>query len=97
MPEIKEVLIEQYNQHYTNHSANILKILNLQGKKNVIKKVLNNETLLGDVIMSMDYSMTSLDLWLLLLYFKIPTVLYSSTKLLENKKQILTINVENKS
>ena len=96
LTEIKELLIDQYNMYYSNHSVNILKILHLQGKKNAIKKVLNKDVVLGDVIMSVDYSMTTLDLWLILLHFKIPTVLYSSTKLMENKKQLLVINPENK-
>ena len=45
-----------------------------------------------DIIMSGDYYLTNLDLWLLAIKYNIPLILYSKKNLLENKKDILIAN-----
>ena len=83
--KIKEKLFEEYKKYFSKYSEqNIYKILINQGKKNMIANVAHGKTTFEDMIMSEDYYVTNLDLWILSLAFKIPIIFISATKLLEN-------------
>ena len=47
---------------------------------------------MDNMIMSSDYYMTNLDLWILAVRFNLPVILFSSTKLIENGLKILVAN-----
>ena len=73
----------------------ILKILELQGKGQLIKLVKNNSISFEDLLLSDQYYLTNLDISLISLYFNIPIILLSSTNLIENNKGYLVVNSTN--
>ena len=90
--ELREILVNEYMNYYTEHSREILSILNTQGKNMMIKRVRQGEVTIEDLIMSEEYYATNLDLWLLARRFNIPLILYSGTTLRENGKNLLVAN-----
>tara|TARA_R110002074_G_scaffold118530_7_gene251210 strand:+ start:266 stop:1429 length:1164 start_codon:yes stop_codon:yes gene_type:complete len=90
--ELKEILLDEYNKLYSENKAAILKILNAEGKKNRSNQVLIGQMTMDNMIMSSDYYMTNLDIWILAVRFNLPVVLFSSTKLIENGLKILVAN-----
>ena len=90
--EIKNILLDEYNLLYDIYHNQVLSILNLQGKKHFVKMIKTNLLNFENMIINNDYYMTNLDLIILANKFKIPIILYSSTKLIENNQQIFVIN-----
>ena len=82
--ELKEILVDEYNKLYADNKTVLLQILSSQGKKNMTKEVRIGQTTMDNMIMSSEYYMTNLDLWLLAVRFNLPIVLFSSTTLVEN-------------
>ena len=88
--DIKIKLLEEYKKYFEKYGEqNIYDILFNQGKINMIRQVRHNQLSFEDMIMSEGYYITNLDLWILSLEYNIPIILISSTKLLENKKNLL--------
>jgi len=54
-----------------------------------------NITTIDNIIMSNKYYITNFDIWLLSKHFNIPIIMYSSTKLVENNKDVMLINKSN--
>ena len=54
-----------------------------------------NSSTLDNIIMSNKYYITNFDIWLLSKHFNIPIIMYSSTKLVENNKDVMLINKSN--
>jgi hypothetical protein len=87
--EIKEILLDEYNKLYGENKTALLDILKAEGKKNRSNQVRIGQMSMDDMIMSSDYYMTNLDLWILAVHFNLPVILFSSTKLIENGLKIL--------
>jgi hypothetical protein len=88
--EVKEVLLDKYTKISEEYSHELLQILNSEGKKDISKQVLIGQITLENMIMSNEYYVTNLDLWVLAIHFNIPLILISTTSLIEAKgKQIL--------
>ena len=88
--KIKEKLLEEYKKYFSKHGEqNIYDILFNQGKIHMIRQVKHNQLSFEDMVMSEGYYATNLDIWLLSLGYKVPVIFISSTKLLENRKNIL--------
>jgi hypothetical protein len=75
--DIKENLLNAYNQYIDKYSTQIFDILKKQGKLEMINLVRKNMTTFETIIMSDDYYITNLDIWILASYMKLPIVLFS--------------------
>jgi hypothetical protein len=83
---IKEDLLEAYNEYITTHLVKIENILIQQGKVDIVKKIKTGLSDFQTAIMSEDYYVTNLDLWLLATKMKLPIVLFSE----KNFKTLIT-------
>ena len=90
LSKLKDILIQAYGKYYDQFRDNIIRILISQGKKQLMNKVLKNLVAFNDVIMSEEYYITNLDIWILSIELKLPIILFSGTILPENNKK--TIN-----
>lgn len=80
--ELKTNLIRLYNEHVLKHKSKIYDILRKQnGKSIMIKKVIQNKITMEDLIMSEDYYLTTLDIWILASDLKLPIMLFSQSPL----------------
>ena len=80
--QIKQILISEYNKYMENHKSKILHILRKQnGKDKMINAVEKNNMTLETLIISEDYYLTTLDIWVLASYFKLPIMLFSQSNL----------------
>ena len=80
--ELRSKLIRLYNEHVTKHKSKIYDILRKQnGKSIMIKKVIQNKVTIEDLIMSEDYYLTTLDVWILASDLKLPIMLFSQSPL----------------
>ena len=84
LSEIKTLLVREYNNYYQHHGMKILDILRYQGN-NIIQQVKSNITNLSFYILSDDYYITYLDIYILFHYLKIPTFMISNKPLMETK------------
>jgi hypothetical protein len=82
--EIKTLLVKEYNTYYSSYGIKILDILRFQGK-NIIQQVKTNVTNLSFFILSDDYYITQLDIYILFYYLKIPTFIISNKPLMETR------------
>ena len=82
--EIKTLLVKEYNTYYSLYGIKILDILRFQGK-NIIQQVKSNITNLSFFILSDDYYISLLDIFILFQYLKIPTFVISNKPLMETK------------
>lgn len=82
--EIKTLLVREYNNYYQHHGMKILDILRYQGN-NIIQQVKTNITNLSFYILSDEYYITYLDIYILFHYLQIPTFMISNKPLMETK------------
>ena len=75
--EIRMALIEEYNK-YSGYTEVILKILRDQGKKKLIEELRTKNFSLEQIILSTNYFLTTLDVWILCQHYRIPSILLSS-------------------
>ena len=87
--ELKEVLADEYALLMEKYSKQLLAMLRLEGKSLIVKQIELGQVNIQDVVMSVDYYVTSLDLWILARRFDLPVILYSATKFPENKDSII--------
>lgn len=78
--DLKNKLIELYNEAKPRYFSNILSILSLQDKKEYVDKLKSNQIDFDSMILSEEYTLSHLDLLLLCNHFKIPIVLFSKSK-----------------
>ena len=85
--DLKNQLVELYRLYLANIDT-ILDILESQGKTGLIKKVKKEEIKFDDLLMSDSYYITNLDICIIANYYKVPLIILSSTKLIENDKAL---------
>ena len=90
--DLKEILIEEYLQYYSDYKFEIIQALKMQGKHKIAKKLIYYESTLPNLIMSEDYYVTNMDIWLLAKHFNLPIVFFTGTELTENGKKFLVAN-----
>ncbi len=90
--DLKEILVEEYLQYYSEYKFEIIQALKMQGKNKISKKLINYQSTLQNIIMSEDYYTTNMDIWLLAKHFKLPIVFFTGTELIENGKKFLVAN-----
>ena len=78
---LKEILVKEYTTTYKSYLNKIKDIMRLEGKKNDYKKVFKGEITIENYIKSSEYFLTIIDLWILVVYFRIPTIILSSKKM----------------
>ena len=82
--EIKTLLVREYDKYYKGNGMKILDILRYQGN-NIIQQVKSNISNLSFYILSDEYYITYLDIYILFHYLKIPTFIISNKPLMETK------------
>jgi hypothetical protein len=86
---VKGALWKKYSEYMGEHGENILNVLSLQGKKEMIMAVKRNQITMEELIMSSEYYLSNLDLWMLAAFFQLPIMLFSSKPL---RNLLLSVN-----
>jgi len=82
MVDIKKRLVRLYNNYVESHKSKVYDILRKQnGKLSMINKVIQNKLTMEDLIMSEEYYLTTLDMWMLASDLKLPIMLFSQSPL----------------
>lgn len=79
--DIKISLWNAYEPYMNSYKKQILRILSKQGKRAIIDKIKQNVVTMEDMIMSEEYYLSNLDLWMFSKKTNIPVVLFTSTML----------------
>jgi hypothetical protein len=82
--EIKTLLVKEYSNYYEKYGIKILDILRYQGK-NIIQQVKSKTTNLSFYILSNEYYLTQMDIYILFSYLKIPFFVISNKPIMETK------------
>jgi hypothetical protein len=78
---IKLAIWNGYKEFYQKYKEKILMLLRKQGKKNIVTKITSGKYSLESAIMSEDYYLTDLDIWMFSKNSKIQICLFSKNKL----------------
>ena len=81
--QIKRQLYEEYTKYLPEHKNKILDILTIQGKKTLCDQVKKETISFSNFIYTDSYFFTTLDLWILIEKYEIPSFFISSKFLLE--------------
>ena len=83
--EIKNELFDEYKKYITDYKEKIVDILIIEGKKTLGDQVISETLSFASFIYTDNYFLTTLDLWLLVNRFKIPTIFLSQKFILQTK------------
>ena len=84
MNKIKNELYDEYKKYLPQHEDKIIDILIIEGKKTLGDQV-HSKTLTFLNLIYTNYFLTTLDIWLLILKYKIPTIFISQKWILQTK------------
>jgi len=84
-----EALADEYASLYAEYPVAVLNTLKLEGKLIISKKIEMGQLSVYDAVMSEDYYLTTLDLWVAATRFKFPIVFYSPTKFAETDSSLI--------
>merc|ERR1711966_530184 len=91
--QLKNILIQSYKEKITDDNINIIyDILDNEGKSEMINKIKLGTASLDILILSEEYYMTNLDLWILSNKLELPILLISPTKIQYNSEVIFKLN-----
>ena len=90
--QIKRQLYEEYTKYLPEHKNKILDILTIQGKKTLCDQVKKETLSFSNFIYTDSYFFTTLDLWILIEKYEIPSFFISSKFLLETDYQRHSFN-----
>jgi hypothetical protein len=79
--ELKEDLLNAYSKYLPTYKDKIVELLKIQGKKKILKTYNNDFELL---ILSDDYFLTLLDVWIFAQKYNVPIILFSSTNIIND-------------
>jgi hypothetical protein len=85
--DIKNQLYDEYKKYLEKYKDKIVDILIIEGKKTLGDQVQHGTLSFDNFIYSDNYFLTTLDLWLLINRFKIPTIFITSTTILQTRYQ----------
>jgi hypothetical protein len=91
---IKYKLIEKYQELFIKYPAEIVNMFDYYGYITVSKQLANSEINIENIIMNEDYYITNFDMILISEIYEIPLTLVSSSVYIENKKEILSMNIK---
>ena len=83
--DIKNQLYDEYKKYLEKYKDKIVDILIIEGKKTLGDQVQYGTLSFDNFIYSDNYFLTTLDLWLLINRFKIPTIFITSTTILQTR------------
>lgn len=75
--EIRETLVKQYKSYGKRYMDKIINVLNFQGKKKLIEDIITKKRSIEYIIFSENYFLTTLDIWMLCLHYRIPVIFVS--------------------
>lgn len=87
--DIRQVLAKEYQKLLPAKAAEVIATLRAQGKRELMSKYSTGQVSFPDVVFSEDYWITNLDLRLVAQALRIPLVLISGSKVMDNKKRAL--------
>jgi hypothetical protein len=92
--DIKRVIWDGYSSLYGIYKNTILDILKQQGKFNIVKKIKNQSVTFENMIMSDEYYVTDLDIWIFAIKTKIQICLFNRNMLkgLDDKLEWIMLN-----
>jgi hypothetical protein len=85
MNQIKNELYDEYKKYLPQHADKIIDILIIEGKKTLGDQVHSKTLSFLNLIYTDNYFLTALDIWLLILKYKIPTIFISQKWILQTK------------
>ena len=77
--ELKQMIWDAYKEFTPDNNKKIIKLLQNQGKRTIIKHA-NND--LNTLIMSEEYFLTTLDVWVFAQKYKVPIILFYSKNIM---------------
>jgi len=83
--KIKNDLFEEYNKYLSEYNDKIIDILIIEGKKTLGDQVRSQTLSFSSLLYSDNYYLTTLDLWLLVTKYKIPTIFICKKFILQTK------------
>ena len=83
--QIKNELYDEYKKYLIEYNNKILDILILEGKKTLGDQVIAQTLSFANFIYTDNYFLTTMDLWLLVIKYKIPTIFISQKWILQTK------------
>ena len=90
--KIKKLLIEEYTRNYNVYLNKIKDILSNEGKKFYIYQIYSKKISLIDYIMSENYFLSLMDIWIISNSLSLPIIIISLGKLPINGKKYFVIN-----
>ena len=83
--QVKNELYEEYKKYLENHKNKIVDILIIEGKKTLGDQVHTDSLSFASFIYTDNYFLTTLDLWILVQKYKIPTIFICQKFILQTK------------
>jgi len=83
--QVKNELFEEYKKYLEKYNDKIVDILILEGKKTLGDQVKGQTLTFANLLYTDNYFLTTLDLWLLVEKYKIPTIFISQKWILQTK------------
>ena len=85
--QIKNQLFDEYKNYLSEYKDKIVDILILEGKKTLGDQVHSDVISFSNLIYTDTYFLTTLDLWMLVVKYKIPTIFISQKTILQTKHE----------
>ena len=94
--DIKNTLLNAYTKTYEKYIARIIAILHNEGKQNITNQISKGQVSFEYMVMSDDYFVTNLDIWVLAEHYKLPIVFLANKVLAlsENNSELLCLYSE---
>ena len=94
--DIKNTLLNAYTKTYEKYMAKIISILHNEGKQNITNQISKGQVSFEYMVMSDDYFVTNLDIWVLAEHYKLPIVFLANKVLAlsENNSELLCLYSE---
>ena len=89
--ELRQVLIDEYND-LQDYSRTIMDIMRIQGKSIMVRKIEAGSLTIENAILSKEYYLTPLDIWIIARRLDIPLIMIKSTAFIENDKKLIVCN-----
>ena len=94
---IKYKLIERYQELFIKYPSEIVIMFDYYGYINLSKELANGQITIENIMMNEEYCLTNFDLILISEIYKVPLTLIAPTTFVENKKELIVMNVKNEN
>ena len=86
---IRTILAGEYRKILPAQQSEVIRTLRTQGKRNMMARYVSGEIAIPDIVMSEEYWITNLDLRLVCRALRLPVVIISGAKVVDNKQRAL--------